>query len=191
VYSDCDELISFEGVNFEALANNITYVAGFEVFSGQSGRVLGALNPLECKSLIFSKTPNWSFGFHSSSVPPAKLSIPMAHIRYFYKELSNDRLNGRKIIQENIALAEGNLGIASHWARGDIELKEFYAYINSHEGKISQAKLFGPIDWKEVFTKSEPIGLYVQQQARYVAKGDYKIFDGIFYDLTSYFPALL
>jgi hypothetical protein len=80
VYADCDELISFLDVDFDSLADTVTYVAGFEVFLNKSSQIIGALNPLECKPLIFKKTPTWSLGFHSSNAKPSILSIPMAHI---------------------------------------------------------------------------------------------------------------
>lgn len=191
VYADCDELISFRDVDFDSLADTVTYVAGFEVFLNKSSQIIGALNPLECKPLIFKKTPTWSLGFHSSTAKPSTLSIPMAHIRYFDRELSRDRLIGRRAVYKNMDKAEGSQKIDAHWGDGDRELNEFYSYIDSNQANISIAKSFGDIQWNKVFNISAPKGLYVQAEPQFHAKGDYKIFDGQFYNLTNFFPALL
>jgi hypothetical protein len=190
VYADCDELISFQDVDFDSVVDAVTYVAGFEVFLSKSSQIIGALNPLECKPLIFKKTPAWSIGFHSSNAKPSTLSIPMAHIRYFEKEPSRDRLIGRRTVHENMDKAEATQGIDGHWGDGDRELNEFYSYVDSNKTNISMAKSFGDIQWDEVFNISVPKGLYVQPAPQFKAKGDYKIFDGQFYNLTKYFPAL-
>jgi hypothetical protein len=191
VYADCDELISFRDVDFDSLTSTVTYVAGFEVFLSKSSQIIGVLNPLECKPLIFKKTPAWSLGFHSSNAKPSTLRIPMAHIRYFDKELSRDRLIGRMAVHSNMDKAEGSKGIDAHWGDGDRELNEFYSYVDSNNANISKAKSFGDIQWNEVFNMSAPKGLYVQAEPRFHAKGDYKIFGGQFYNLTNFFSALL
>jgi hypothetical protein len=191
VYADCDELISFRDVDFDSLPDAVTYVAGFEVFLHKSCQIIGALNPLECKPLIFKKTPTWSLGFHSSTAKPAALSIPMAHIRYFDRELSRDRLIGRRVVHKNMDKVEGSQKIDAHWGDGDRELNEFYSYIDSNQANIHIAKSFCDIQWNEVFNMSAPKGLYVHPEPQFHAKGDYKIFDGKFYNLTNFFPALL
>jgi|APCry1669189567_1035234.scaffolds.fasta_scaffold11519_2 hypothetical protein len=191
VYADCDELISFQNVNFNSLADEVTYVAGFEVFLNKSNQLIGALNPLECKPLIFKKTPAWNLGFHSSNAKPSILSIPMAHIRYFNRELTRDRLIGRRTVHKNMDKTEGSHGIAAHWGDGDRELNEFYSYIESNQANISTAKTFDRIQWNEVFNISTPESLYVQMEPRFHAKGDYKIFGGQFYNLTNFFPMIL
>jgi hypothetical protein len=191
VYADCDELISFRDVDFDSLTSEVTYVAGFEVFLNKSSQIIGALNPLECKPLIFKKTPAWSLGFHASNAKPSTLSIPMAHIRYFDKELFRDRLIGRRMVHKNMNKEEGTRGIDAHWSDGDKELNDFYSYIDSNQANISIAKAFGEIQWSEVFNMSAPTGLYVQAEPRFHAKGDYKIFGLQFYNLTNLFPALL
>jgi len=191
VYADCDELISFLDVDFDSLADTVTYVAGFEVFLNKSSQIIGALNPLECKPLIFKKTPTWSLGFHSSNAKPSILSIPMAHIRFFDEELSRGRLIGRSAVHKNMDKAEASQGIDGHWGDGDRELNEFYSYIDSHQANISMTKPFGSIQWNAVFNMSAPKGLYVQAEPQFHAKGDYKIFDDQFYNLTKFFPTLL
>jgi len=191
VYADCDELISFEGVDLNAIPDTVNYVAGFEVFLSNASQIIGALNPIECKPLIFKKSPTWSLGFHSSGAKPSALSIPMAHVRYFDKELLRDRLIGRSMVHENMDKVEGDNGIAGHWADGDRELCEFYSYVDSNQANISTAKAFVDIQWNEVFNISAPKSLYVQTQPQFHAKGDYKIFNGQFYNLTKYFPVLL
>jgi hypothetical protein len=191
IYADCDELISFRDVDFDSLTDTVTYVAGFEVFLYKSSQIIGVLNPYECKPLIFKKPPDWGLGFHCSNAKPSVLSIPMAHIRYFDKEVARDRLIGRRTVQENMDKAEASYGIDGHWGDGDRELNEFYSYIDSNQANISLAKSFGSIQWNEVFNMSAPKGLYVQAEPQFHAKGDYKIFDGQFCNLTNFFPALL
>ena len=190
VYADCDELISFRDVDFDSLEDVVTYVAGFEIFFNKSSEIIGALNPLECKPLIFKKTPAWGLGFHSSNARPSTLSIPMAHIRYFDRELSRDRLIGRRIVHNNMDKAEVSRGIGGHWGDGDRELNEFYSYIDSSQANISKAKSFSAIQWNEVFNISAPKSLYVEAEPKFHAKGDYKIFGGQFYNLTKFFPEL-
>jgi hypothetical protein len=190
VYADCDELISFRDVDFDSLEDAVTYVAGFEIFVNKSSEIIGALNPLECKPLIFKTPPVWGLGFHSSNAKPSTLSIPMAHIRYFDRELSRDRLIGRRIVHKNMDKAEVSRGIAGHWGDGDRELNEFYSYIDSSQANISKAKSFSAIQWNEVFNISASKGLYVQAEPQFHAKGDYKILGGQFYNLTKFFPEL-
>jgi hypothetical protein len=190
IYADCDELIALQGVNFTSLADEVTYVAGFEVFLNKSNQIIGALNPHECKPLIFKKMPNWSYGFHSSNAKPSILNIPMAHIRYFDRDLSRDRLLERRMVHMNMDVVEASRGIAVHWGDGDKDLNDFYSYIDSHQANISVAKPFSGIEWNKVFNISTSKGLYVQSEPQFHAKGDYKIFDGEFYNLTKFFPAL-
>ena len=81
-------------------------------------------------------------------------------------------------------------GIAVTWAEGDRKLNDFYSYIDANEANISLAKSFGDISWHEVFN-IKPQGLYGKPELKYHNKGEYNVFDEKFYDLTTYFPALL
>jgi len=190
VYADCDELISFENVDFDSIVDEVTYVAGFEVFLSKYGQVIGALNPHECKPLIFKTPPVWELGFHTSNMKPSALSIPMAHIRFFDRELFGNRLIGRQSVYENMDKGERDRDVAAHWALGDNDLSEFYSFIDSNQANIATAKSFINIEPNEVFNSFTKTFLFKPPLSQYSAKGDYKIFDNKFFNLTKYFPAL-
>jgi hypothetical protein len=191
VYADCDELISFECVDFDSIVDEVTYVAGFEVFQGKYGQVIGALNPLECKPLIFKTTPVWGLGFHSSNIKPSVLSIPMAHIRYFDREIFGNRLIERQLVYENMDIGERDRYVASHWAKGEDELSEFYSFLDSNQDNIASAEYFLNIPSNEVFNKFTKKFFFQPHLCQFYAKGDYKIFDNKFFNLTNYFPTLI
>jgi hypothetical protein len=74
VYADCDELIALSYLNESEFTNNsVVYVCGFDCYleelSGKK-RILGLVNPVICKPLIFRETPNWNQGFHLSTPHP-------------------------------------------------------------------------------------------------------------------------
>lgn len=195
MYTDCDELISLEGINDQSLlSNEITYVAGFEVFIGNaehSSYLLGLINPCECKPLIFTKTPTWTAGFHCSSAIPNSISIPMAHIRYLDPISARERLKSRQKVYETLNNREKDLMVDYHWSLGDSELNDFY----SHLGSInwSQARLLGfrPVEFSQLFNMNPEGTRGSANEHLFAPKGDWKLFKNDFWDLSTYFPTLL
>jgi len=135
IYVDCDELICLDRLNDIDFANSpIIHVAGFDVFRADTPdgkRILGMLNKDECKPLIFSRTPNWTIGFHRcDDVPKGPLTVPMAHIRYFFMEQSSQRLVERLSIYDSMHAGEKNVGVDFQWSKGDSVMKTFYRDLN-------------------------------------------------------------
>ena len=191
VYADCDELISFKDVDFSSILHSETYVAGFEVFWNDNSELIGLINPYECKPLIFKRVPSWRPGFHSSKFEPRTLNIPMVHIRYLHVENAIDRQNSRVNVYECLEKVESASGINKHWEDGAKDLNEFYAHINSKMNNESTYLTFHPIEPSNVFDKHYPRYLFWGAETSYHAKGDWRTFNDMFYNLSSYFPSLI
>jgi len=195
VYADCDELIALDQFDAAVLQTQPEiYVAGFDVFQREgpeAKKLLGFLSPVECKPLIFSRTPLWSLGFHSSaSCAPGVLTIPMAHIRYLDKERARSRLLKRKSVYENhMNKAEKSTGnIAFFWSIGEQRLEEFYAHVGQFDQVVPET--FVSVSAQLVFdpvTRSLSDGREIVVQ---VPKGEWQVFGDRCWDLSSRFEGL-
>jgi hypothetical protein len=195
VYCDCDELISldrFDPAAFETQPE--IYVAGFEVFwrgAGGSKRLLGLINPRECKPLIFSRTPIWQLGFHNSaSCAPGTLTVPMAHVRYLFKEQARRRLLERMQVHEHMDSKERESRIAEHWALGGRELDLFYAHVDTYDERRSETDTFEEMAAQSIFgasslTLPDGRGITVHQ-----ARGDWRLMQNRYWDLGDRFTCL-
>lgn len=195
VYSDCDELISFEGVNDQALmSREVTYVAGFEVFSAHTdrdSRLLGLLNPCECKPLIFTKTPAWTAGFHCSGAIPDAITIPLVHIRYLDRASARDRLKSRQKVYESLDPHEKGLMVDYHWSLGERELNDFYQHLGGINWSETRLLAFQSVEFGRLFNIN-PVGFRgPANEHLFSPKGDWKLFKNDFWDLSTYFPALI
>ena len=171
IYVDCDELICLDRlkeVDFDK--SPVTHVAGFDVYwadTPEGKKLFGLLNKDACKPLIFSRTPNWTPGFHrSGDLPGGSLIMPMAHVRYLFRKEAGQRLRERAEIYNSMNGSEKNVGIDFHWSKGEGEVKAFYRNLGRFEDK-SRAVPFTEID---PFRIDSLVGHP--------------------YDLTPYFPAL-
>jgi hypothetical protein len=168
-------------------------VAGFDVFRREgpdSKKLLGLLSPVECKPLIFRRTPLWSLGFHSSaSCAPDALTIPMAHIRYLDKEQARARLLKRKAVYEHhMNEAEKSSGnIAFFWSIGEQRLEEFYGHVNQFDESQIVPEIFVSVSAQLVF---EPVPRSLSDGRNIVVqvpKGEWQVFGDRCWDLSDRF----
>jgi hypothetical protein len=191
VYADCDELISFEGIDLFSLKEDATYVAGFEVFFDEESRLLGLFNPNECKPLIFKKVPEWELGFHTSESEPKTLILPMAHTRYLYREISKKRMEGRKVIYQTLDQTESREGVSLHWSNGELDFHAFHEHIAAAVKENMILKSFAPMDPLQAFDIFHPENLCVGDTISIHPKGDWQIQKENFYMLSEHFPDIV
>jgi hypothetical protein len=197
IYADCDELISLDRFDETALQTQPEiYVAGFDVFwrgDQKSKKLLGLINPTECKPLIFSQTPVWSLGFHSSaSCAPGALTIPMAHIRFLYKDEGSARLLKRMAIQEHMNSTEKKSNVAANWATGDEALNEFYSHVDRYDERQAAPEAFKAIDPQLIFTPVTRTLSDGREVVIQLAKSDdWKLMPDRYWNLSDQFVRLL
>jgi hypothetical protein len=179
IFVDCDELIDLTDIgSIHFSEKKIHFVAGFDVFyrkTEQGLRLHGLLNPGMCKPSVFSYIPYWGPGFHSSGDTMNILRLPMAHVRFLFKDHAVKRALDRLGVHEKMDLEEKNSGINIHWGRGLGELDQFYRYVD--QKSVEDVKTFTSLD-PALF--ANPVD---------AAKG-YQ-FSNTEYDLTERFPNLL
>ena len=195
LYTDCDELISLEGISDQALmGNEITYVAGFEVFAAKTengSRLLGLINPNECKPLIFNQIPAWTAVFHCSGAIPITLSIPLAHIRYLDPAIARDRLKSRQKVYETLHAYEKGLMVDYHWSLGEQELNNFYQFLSTINWSQARLMTFQSVEFAQLFNINPEGSRGPENEHLFAPKGDWKLFKNDFWDLSTYFPTLL
>jgi hypothetical protein len=201
LYVDCDELINLDNFQSTDLAgNHVIYVAGFDVFYSQTPQGIelhGLLRPSECKPLIFSRVPDWGYGFHGCDQEPNTLRIPLAHIKYLFREESAKRMNNRTgIIMSETEKANG---VGLYWSQGNSQYNEFFSLIDQVRENNIRIIDFSPIDPEPLFKARRPSLFMARRQRAYGyskrtyhyqpvtgnAMLDYE------YNLGSYFPSLL
>jgi hypothetical protein len=131
-------------------------VAGFDVFRHETAagnRLLGMLNPRECKPLIFRTLPRWGLGFHGCDHPPTRLQLPLAHLRYLYRGGSIVRLRERAAIHAGMQADEQRRGIDGHWANADAEYRKFERRVGDFRDAGTVPAGFEPIDPSPYFTR--------------------------------------
>jgi len=197
IYVDCDELIYLNDFNFDVLqSSSPTYLAGFECTITQvSGKkkLIGILNPHECKPLIFKGVPDWIRGFHAAkNIQPSEfLSTPMVHLKFFSQKQFDLRGASRKNTFQEMDRTEREMGIDHHWVDSDKDSLDFYNKINDEIQKSSPINEFSPIFSATHFRKLEPHKtLYVQSEFVYIPQGNSREQYGLV-DLSSLFPDLL
>jgi hypothetical protein len=95
--------------------------------------------------------PDWGVGFHGSEFTPTLLKLPLAHVRYLYRDKSAGRLQQRAAVHEKMNREEKDLGIASHWGRGDEEYREFYKAVDQLRQRGVRPTPFKPVDPTGIF----------------------------------------
>jgi hypothetical protein len=195
VYADCDELINLDALstlNFSEFP--VTYTAGFDVYRAETDkgpRLLGLLNPHLCKPSIFARTPNWLMGFHGCEYPPRVLTMPMAHIRFLFKEDSLNRLRGRIPIRQSMQAGEKAAGIGAQWESGAGDYVDFYRTADQRGGADTKILEFVPIDAATLFqARIHKSADGAEGPMIYWPIGTWGVTDYRF-DLTDQFPALL
>lgn len=194
VFADCDELINLDALGeFCAHDTLVRYVAGFDVFAGETStgtRLLGYLAPQSCKASVFKRTPEWALGFHGCEHPPGTLTMPMAHIRFMFQEQSAQRLRDRISVRRTMAIDEASEGIAAQWADGDAEFRSFYQFMSALGRRQTKILRFSSIDAGPMFQRSLVAAGGDRSQVMYRPNG-YTPAPDVLFDLTEYFPGLL
>lgn len=176
VYSDADELINLDFfLESSLIENTCIRVLGFET-SNYGGRIIGTINPQECKPLIFSEIPDWGPGFHYDHNPIIQqhVSVPMAHIRYLFNAYIQTRAQKHKREYEKFNLHEKKIGYGIHWQSTLDHYQEFIKW--NLEEDIKNKNLISiksaSIESKYLFTQTNnkswlPIGNYKILALRY------------------------
>ena len=155
IFVDCDELIDLTDIdNVKFDHRKIHYAAGFEVFfrdTDQGTRLHGLISLGMCKPSIFARVPRWTVGFHRCEEPAGILPLPMAHIRFLYKDRAVARMQERFNVHQNMREIERNGGVNIHWSQGLDNLNSFYRDIENKA--IPEVRKFEPlyIDWATTF----------------------------------------
>lgn len=195
IYVDCDELLSLDELDEQELARwPVMYVAGFDVYYEEvagAKRLHGLLNAEHCKPLIFRMVPDWTLGFHGSEFTPTPLKLPLAHVRYLYRDKSASHMQQRTAIHEKMNPEEKARGIASHWGRGDEEYREFYKTVDELRQRGVKPIPFEPIDPTAIFLvdpRQAPDGTLSNY---YYSKATRFHTTPTIFDLTNHFNALI
>lgn len=194
VYVDCDELINLDGLGaFAAVESPVSYVAGFDVFAGETSngrRLLGYLSPHLCKASVFRRTPDWVPGFHGCEYAPGMLAMPMAHIRFLFQERSAQRLRERIPVRQSMDATEASQGVAAQWGDGDHEYGLFYRFMEALGRRQARILRFSPLDASAMFRLVPEPSLAGPDRLLYRPTGYNPAPESLF-DLTDSFPGLL
>lgn len=198
VYADCDELIALEYLCEDKLKeSSVIHVAGFDVYAGKdnknsSDRLMGLINSNECKPLIFTIVPDWAAGFHFSrrQLPPVKLEIPMAHVRFLFPEEKTARISTRRKVFQSMQENEKKVGHSRHWEDGEAGFNKFTSHTNDLHDKNSTILPFHEIDRDKLFKKVAVTSRAETTLTFYIPKIQQTLPDER-YDLTEKFPDLL
>jgi hypothetical protein len=160
MYADCDELVDLSAFDLDQLHEHpVLYVAGFaaaRLGSAAQPKLVGILDPTECKPLIFRVVPEWAVGFHGSTAPPqAVLSIPMVHMRHFDIAAADRRAIRRKAVYERMDPVERSQGLAGGWGPAAIPAGNFHALLEGLAQANAALAPFAPIPSAQVLASHD------------------------------------